>query len=70
MVRLRAAWEVRAGVIPGVPEDEYSKRFTITSNDPDDAEFFIKVRDEAHQYAKDLTSPARFNWVGIEFIWL
>jgi len=70
MSRLRAAWEVRAGLIPRQPMEEYSKRFSLTENDERSAEVFEAKRKQAMDYAAELMNPHRFNWVHVEWIWL
>ena len=83
--RLRCAWEVRAGVIPGKPEEERTRRWFLTSetfhaeNDMPEEEFkqkfpdgkstFMKFRDAAFDYALSLHDPQYLNWVDVSWIW-
>jgi hypothetical protein len=83
--RARLAFEVCAGLIPGQPMPEYTRRWVITSenwhqeNAMTDAEFaqahpdgkstFATFRDEAHEYAKSLTDPRAVNWVRVDWIY-
>jgi hypothetical protein len=75
-VRLVACWEVSAGLIPGRPDGEFTRRWPITSPDwhqlGDDARraAYLKASDEAHDYAKSLEDPRRINWVRVDWIWL
>jgi hypothetical protein len=82
--RGRCAWEVTAGVIPGQPMPEYTRRWFLTGetwereNAMSDEEFkkecpdgstFLRFRDEADDYAKHLHDPRSLNWVRVEWIW-
>ena len=77
--QLKCAWEVRAGVIPGHPMPEHTKRWYITSevwhrenemseqefkaHHPDGISTFARFCDDAHDYAKSLQDPRYLNWV-------
>lgn len=72
----RVVIEVVAGLIPGMnPEPEFTKRFTITSQEwadtDDQAALLKKVNGEAQAYAAELMMrPDRLNWVRTDWIWL
>ena len=82
---MRCAWEVRAGVIPGSAMPEFTKRWLLTSEVyyqearmpeeefkakfPDGKSTFAKYRDEAYEYAKQLTDPRGTNWVEISWVY-
>ena len=82
---LRAAWEVRAGVVPGVAMPELTKRWLLTSETfyqedhmsaeefkakfPDGRSTYAQYRDEAYDYAKSLNDPRTLNWVEVSWIW-
>lgn len=84
-VRARCCWEVVAGLIPGQPMPEFTRRWTITGeywekiNAMSDEEFFKefpegksnfqKFQIEAQEYARSLTDPRRVNWVRVDWIW-
>lgn len=76
MNALKAAWTVRAGVIPGVPMAEYDRQWTLVSadwegkTDAEKAEIFHARADEATAYARAITDPGRVNFVTMEFLWL
>lgn len=72
----RVIIEVVAGVIPGHPEDEYTKRFGITSQQWEEAgedgkaNLLAERNGQAQGYAGLLMlQPDRFNWVRTEWIW-
>jgi hypothetical protein len=73
--RLTACWEVTAGLIPGTPDAEFTRRWPLTSpswtelSDDDRRAAYLKASDEAHEYAKSLEDPARINWVRVDWIW-
>jgi hypothetical protein len=83
--RARCAWEVTAGLIPGTPIGEHTKRWCLTGetweaeNSMTEAEFqkarpdgrstFIEFRDAAYEYARSLTDPRYINWVRVDWIW-
>ena len=83
--RARCCWEVTAGVIPGVPILELTRRWMITSeywekvNAMSDIEFkaacpdgksaFATFMEEAFEYAKTVSDPSSHNWVRCEWIW-
>lgn len=71
----RVILEVLAGVIPEKPEEEFSRRWTITSDEWEAcahqttllAEYVAKAEVYAHLLG---LQPDRFNWVQINWIWL
>jgi hypothetical protein len=63
----RCAFEVVAGLLPGQPMDEYTKRFFMTSDDP--AEKFQELYTQAREYAETLIDPSQLNWVKLEWVW-
>lgn len=81
----RCCWEVHAGIIPGQPMPEHTRRWVITSevweleNNMSEAEFkeahpdgwstFWKFRDAAYEYARALNDPRCLNWVRVEWVW-
>jgi len=68
MKMARVILEVHAGVLPGVPMEEYGKRWVLSREEWDaDADLVIT---EALEYAKSLIDPAYVNWVRYEWIWL
>jgi hypothetical protein len=84
--RLRCSWTVTAGVIPGVPMPEHTRRWLLTSeqfykeNDmspeefkttfPDGQSTFLKYKSEAQLYADSLQDPRYINWVNVNWLWL
>jgi hypothetical protein len=75
---VKAMIEVLAGVIPGTPMPEYSKRWNYTSGEyeqdkkvpPDQPTIFSQRLQAAHDYAMGLSNPAYVNWVRVEWIWV
>jgi hypothetical protein len=79
--RLKAAWEVRGGLIPDSPMPEYTKQFLYTSADmeydqttnaalsPAYHSKLAKVRAEAIDYYLQVSNPSMLNWAEITFIW-
>lgn len=78
MARAKAFFEVTAGVIPGTPMPEYSKRWSYTDEDygkdkevpPDQTTIFSTRLQEAHDYAMGLSNPTYVNWVRVDWIWV
>lgn len=76
---LTAAWEVRAGVIPGSAIMEYTKKFLYTSRDKaEDAAhskdigyqpMFMKQMACASAYHQQMCDPRVNNWAELTFIW-
>lgn len=76
---LKASWEIRAGVIPGQPLPEYTKRFLYTSGDHQEDEahakdisyqpLFMKQMACANAYCQQMSDPRLNNWVELTFIW-
>lgn len=77
--------EVVAGLIPGRPEDEFTKRWAITSTEWQEALKADRVAQEgdesgwrllneraalADEYARTLRNPNRLNWVRVDWVWL
>jgi hypothetical protein len=82
MPRLKATWEVTAGVIPGQSISEYTKRWNYTSDEGEADNktmqanptlafhaTFSKKRAEAMDYYMQLSNPNVVNWVRLEFFW-
>jgi hypothetical protein len=78
-MRLKASWEVRAGVVPGQPIPECTKQWHYTSAERDEDEKhgsdqtyhskFSKLRAEAMDYYLQASMPQDHNWAEITFIW-
>ena len=69
-LRLRCAWTVMAGILPGEPMDEFTRTWSIMSEAYEkDPECFQRFRDEVHEYAKSLTDPG-LNWVHTDWIYI
>lgn len=74
----KAFIEVVAGVLPGTPMPEYTKRWGYTSSEfekdrnhePPEDTIFQKRLKEAHDYAISITHPAYVNWVRVDWIWV
>ena len=76
---LKAAWEVRAGIIPGQPIPELTKQFFYTSRDhEEDGEhakelgyqpLFMKQMACANSYHMQMSDPRINNWAELTFIW-
>ncbi len=76
--RARAAWEVTAGLIPGQPMAEYTRRWILTSSEwygtdgqqsAQGAALFNAALVAAHEYARYLMNPGALNWVRVDWIW-
>jgi hypothetical protein len=79
MQRLKMYLQVTAGIIPGEPMPEYSKRWEWSPAKVEGARVemtaeellqFHELSDEAHAYAKELQNPGFTNWVTTEWVWL
>lgn len=77
---VRVAIEVVAGLIPGTPMPEYTRRFIITSDawyvqgayegKQEEARLeILKTYGFAQEYARDLMNPQKANWVRMEWIY-
>lgn len=74
----KAFFEVTAGIIPGTPMPEFTKRWGYTSADYEEdrsveegqTSIFAARLREAHDYAIELSHPARLNWVRVDWIWI
>lgn len=67
--------EVVAGVIPGTPMSEHTKRWSITSKQWDEAGDTIgilvsEMLGQAQGYAAYLMNPQRVNWVRCDWVWM
>jgi hypothetical protein len=79
MQTLAAAWEVRAGLIPGQPIEELGKKFFYTSSDKDEdashskdigyQPLFMKQMACASAYHQQMSDPRFNNWAELTFIW-
>lgn len=70
----RFYWQVDAGILPGHPMPEYSRRFAVDTDEweavADPTELLDETTMEALNYARSLADPTRVNWVSSEFVWL
>lgn len=77
--------EVTAGVIPGTPEPQFTRRWAITSREWEEAqqkdmmedgifhpmaELLVLRAAQADAYAMMLRDPSRINWTRTDWIWL
>lgn len=74
--------EVQAGLIPGQPMEEFTRRWGFTarewdemhSEDKDVAKEALDAWDRVHgwarEYAARLQNPHTVNWVRMDWIWL
>lgn len=78
MAALKLSIQVFAGVIPGQPEEEFTRSWFWTGEQQDalvagdkeaEAEY-IRIAGESREYAATLENPKRFNWVKREWLWL
>jgi len=76
MQQARCAVDVVAGVLPGTPEDDFTRRFWITSQEWNDADgtgqvnLLTDLAGKANGYATYLMlQPDRLNWVKLEWVW-
>lgn len=75
----KCAWEVTAGLIPGQPMPEYTRRWYLTSsewydkdgrsNSPQGSALFNANLVAAQEYARYLMNPGALNWVSVTWIW-
>lgn len=74
MESARCIFEVTAGILPMEPENEFTRRFALTSSEWNQGQGwdrFIEVQEEAMAYATELQQrPNRFNFVRVDWIWL
>ena len=75
-VSARCAVDVMAGVVPGKAEDEFTRRWFITSDEwyaaegPEQNHLLTDIAGKASGYATFLmVQPDRFNWVKSEWVW-
>lgn len=65
-------WEVTAGLIPGTPTPELTKRWGMTSGERESEQgssIFTWRTLEASHYLQRLHDPNRLNWVRLDWIW-
>lgn len=73
----RIGIEVTAGLIPGKPDPEFTRKWFITSDvwqklnegDADARAHFIRVSGESREYAATLEDPRRLNWVRRDWVY-
>ena len=76
---LKASWEIVAGVVPGTPVQDWTKRWHYTSaqreedekhgSEPNYHSTFAKMRAEALDYYSQISMPHYSNWAQLTFIW-
>lgn len=73
--RARSAVDVVAGIIPGISEDDFTRRFFITSEEwnaegANQVNLLCDLAGKASAYATYLMiQPDRLNWVKLEWVW-
>lgn len=77
MESARVIVEVVAGVLPGTPEPEFTRRWTLTTREwelpgaTEHSEVLAILNGKAMGYAALLMlQPDRLNWVRTEWLWL
>lgn len=71
----RCAVDVVAGVIPGTPEEAFTRRFVVTSEEwhaegANQAELLSDLAGKASAWATYcMLQPDRLNWVKLEWVW-
>lgn len=76
MKRAKVLLEVTAGVVPGTPMKEHTKRWAVTSEEWQNAgdkqgELLAERNGQMQGYAAFLMlQPDHLNWVKTEWIWL
>jgi hypothetical protein len=78
MESARVIIEVTAGVVPGHPEEEYGRRWALTTKEWEDAtgrgeegQLLAELNGRAQGYAGWLMlQPANLNWVRTDWLWL
>lgn len=70
--RAKVVIEVVAGLVPGTPIEEFTKRFAITSKEWEDktGDAAMKTYGFAQEYMRTLWNPSRINWVRCDWIYL
>lgn len=69
----RCVIELTGGLIPGAPDPELTRRWTITADQWDDDNgpmLLLSTYSTAFAYSLTLTDPARCNWTQLVWIWL
>lgn len=62
--------EVQAGVIPGEPNHDLTRRWVIGEYELDDKNKLVDVQGAALNYAAILQNPEFVNWVRLDWVWL
>ena len=63
----RCAFEVVAGILPGVSMVEHSRQWVLSGElQRDELEAAYQA---AVEYAEHLVNPTRVNWVKLEWVW-
>lgn len=71
MMAVKLIIEVVAGVLPGQPEPEFTRKWAITSEQWEkDRDAVIRAYGESREYAAQLENPSRVNWVRRDWVWL
>lgn len=68
----RCAWEVTAGLIPGQPMPEYTKRWVLTAYEwksPRGGDLLLERMGSAMAYAVSMQNPRTRNWVRLDWVW-
>jgi hypothetical protein len=79
MEAAKGAWEVQAGLIPGKPDPQWTKRWDYTSSEydedgshahkPEYQPIYMQRLALAVGYATQIMNPRLVNWVRVDFIW-
>lgn len=68
---LKLSIEVMAGMVPGTPMDEHTRRwhFTRSGYEKNDGQDYSDAVGAASYYALTLQNPQRLNWVRMDWVW-
>lgn len=74
LVGVRVVVEVVAGLIPGRPDPQYTRRYVVTSQEWQDTDdqlgLLAELNGRATGYASLLMlKPDELNWVRVDWIW-
>lgn len=68
------SWQVRAGIVSGVEDPQWSRNFFLDGDERLDPEKFLRTGALARAWALYLETLCRdglaVNWVKVEFVWL
>lgn len=70
MKQAKLVIEVTAGLIPGQPDPQHTRRWALSTEECEDGYTMSDALGASREYAAVLAHPSVVNWVRHDWVWL